>query len=521
MRNLLSPLLAIFLLLASPSIAQTWEIYDLSGSLKSRAVYDDINLLGEAVTVGKNTDGLFLLSPELNPIVNLQGEEIFQYLKPWILVKGPKGIGAFHEYGQLALPPEYEEISTYTNRLLARKGAEYWIFEKTTGKTFWIGKAEEAKLTHNGIVIVKNEGSYYLPLSATPEKPYQLLQENSGDFLLAKEASGFGLIDQGGNYVLDPVIDQLEYTSGDNFYGFDENQYLLIRGFEPTAQVRYNSYHKITKEGDLMLEYIHGKLRRVIEEEGILLDAVGMEEVKLIGKDAFNVRFRENKLGLLGKKGWLVAPNADAEWIGEGNEGFFPARKSGKFGYLNSSGKWIIPPTFIEVGRFAEKVSTYRSGSTWGVLSSEGKVLGEARWEEIKPFSGGHAIATLAGKQYLLRSTGELALEEGFDKISRLKEGYFLVENGTKSGLLSAACLPLIPIAFDYIQVENKDFLIVAKEGLSGVLKANGDTFLPLQYSKIQVDWVEQKIMAKGIDRPTVLPEAIPAAKIGKKKKGA
>ena len=58
MRNLLSLLLAIFLLLASPSIAQTWEIYDLSGSLKSRAVYDDMNLLGEAVTVGKNTDGL-------------------------------------------------------------------------------------------------------------------------------------------------------------------------------------------------------------------------------------------------------------------------------------------------------------------------------------------------------------------------------------------------------------------------------------------------------------------------------
>jgi hypothetical protein len=520
MRNSLSLLLASFLLLTSPSLAQTWEIYDLSGNLKSRAVYKDINLLGEAVAVGKNADGLFLLSPELNPIVNLQGQEIFQYLKPWILVKGPKGIGAFHEYGQLALPLEYEEISTYTNRLLARKGTEYWVFEKATGKSRWIGKAEEAKLTHHGMVIVKNEGSYYLPLSATPDKPYQLLEENAGNFLLAKEASGFGLIDQAGNYVLDPVIDQLEYTRGDNFYGFDENQYLLIRGFEPTAQVRYNSFHKITKEGDLMLEYIHGKLRRVIEEEGILLDAMGMETVKLIGKDAFNVRFRENKLGLLGKKGWLVAPNSDAEWIGEGKEGFFPARKNGKFGYLNATGQWIIPPSFLEVGSFAEKVSTYRNGPTWGVLSSEGKILGEARWEEIKAFSGGYAIATLAGKQYLLRPTGELALAEGFDKISRLKEGYFLVENGAKSGLLSAACLPLLPIAFDHIQVENKDFFIVAKEGLSGVLKGNGDTFLPLQYSQIQVDWVEQKIMVKGVDNPSALPESSQAT-TGKKKKGA
>ena len=132
----------------------------------------------------------------------------------------------------------------------------------------------------------------------------------------------------------------------------------------------------------------------------------------------------------------------------------------------------------------------------------------------------GHAIATLAGKQYLLRTTGELALAEGFDKISRLKEGYFLVENDAKSGLINAACQPLIPIAFDHIQVENKDFFIVSKEGLSGVLKANGDTFLPLKYSQIQVDWVEQKIMVKGVDSPTVLPEASPAT-TGKKKKGA
>jgi hypothetical protein len=520
MKNLYFPILASFLFLASPSLAQTWEIYDLSGNLKSRAEYEDINLLGEAVAVGKNADGLFLLSTDLNPIVNLQGEAVFQYLKPWILVKGPKGVGAFHEYGQLALPLEYDEITTFTNRLLARKGSEYWVFEKSTGKTRWIGTAEEAKLTHHGMVLVKNEGSFYLPLSATPDKPYQLLEENPGDFLLAKEASGFGLLDQAGNYVLEPVIDQLEYTRGDNFYGFDENQYLLIRGFEPTAQVRYNSYHKITKEGDLMLEYIHGKLRRVLEEEGILLDAVGMESVQLIGKDAFNIRFRENKLGLLGKKGWLVAPNSDAEWIGEGKEGYFPARKNGKFGYLNGTGQWIIAPTLSEVGTFSEKISTYRNGPTWGVLSSEGKMLSEARWEEIKPFSGGHAIATLTGKQYLIRPTGELATPDGFDKISRLKEGYYLVENDKKSGLLNAAALPLVPVEFDNIQVENKDFFIVAKGGLTGVLRGNGTVFLPLHYDQIQVDWLEQRVMVKGVDAPAALPETIPVTS-GKKKKGA
>jgi len=520
MRNLIYIVFASFLFLASPSLGQSWEVYDFGGSIQTKAAYQEIDLLGESVITGKNEEGLFLLSPDLRPVVNLQGYEVFQYLKPWILVKGPKGIGAFHEYGQLALPLEYEEISTFTNRLLARRGTDYWVYEKSTGKTKWLGSAEEAKLTRNGQVILKNQGNYFLPLSSNPEKAYELLIENQGNFLLAKEASGFGLINQFGAYVLDPVIDQLEPTRGDSYYGFDENQYLLIRGFEESAQVRYNSYHKITKEGDLMLEFIHGKLRRVLEEEGILLDAVGMESVKLIGPDLFNIQFRENKLGLLGKNGWLVAPNSDAEWIGMGNEGLFPALKNGNYGFVNGEGKWIIQPTYQDVGTFSEKIGSYRTGTAWGTISPDGKILAEAKWEKINHFSGGLAIAESAGKNYLIYPSGELAFPEGLDQISKLKEGFYLVENNSKTGLLNSLGKPILPISFDQVQVEQKDFFIVAKDGLSGIMRANGDVFLPLQYAQITIDWIEQKVFAKGQEQQVVeKSDALPATATQQKRK--
>lgn len=501
MRNLFYFVLASFLSLASPSLGQSWEVYDFRGSLQTKASYQEIDLLGENVITGKNAEGLFLLSSDLRPVVSLQGQEVFQYLKPWILVKGPKGIGAFHEYGQLALPLEYEEISTYTNRLLARKGTDYWVYEKSTGKTKWLGSAEEAKLTRNGQVILKNQGNYFLPLSSNPDKAFELLIENQGNFILAKEASGFGLINQFGDYILDPVMDQLEPTRGDSYYGFDENQYLLIRGFEQSAQVRYNSYHKITKDGDLLLEYIHGKLRRILEEEGILLDAVGMESVKLIAKDLFNIRFRENKLGLHGRLGWLVSPTSDAEWIGMGNEGLFPALKNGKYGFVNGGGKWIIQPDFQEVGSFSEKIGSYRIGTFWGTIGIDGTILSEAKWEKISHFSGGVAIAESAGKNYLIYPSGELAYPEGLDQISKLKEGFYLVENNSKSGLLNSLGKPMLSISFDQIQVEEKDFFIVAKDGLSGIIRANGDVFLPLQYYQIEIDWIEQKVFAKATER--------------------
>lgn len=519
MRNLIYVVFGSLLFLASPSLGQSWEVYDFGGGLQTRAAYHEINLLGEAVITGKNAAGLYLLSPDLRPVVNLQGQEIFQYLKPWILVKGPKGIGAFHEYGQLALPLEYEEISTYTNRLLARKGTDYWVYEKSTGKTRWLGAAEEAKLTKNGQVILKNQGSYYLPLSSNPEKPYALLQENQGNFLLAKEATGFGLINQFGDYILDPVLDQLEPTRGDNYFGFDENQYLLIRGFEASAQVRYNSYHKITKEGDLLLEFIHGKLRRVLEEEGILLDAIGMEEVKPVSSDAFIIRFRENKLGLLGKNGWLVAPNSDAEWIGIGNEGLFPALKNGKYGFLSSQGAWIIPPSFLEVGTFSEKISSYRNATSWGTINSEGKILSNPTWEKINNFYGGLSIAESAGKNFLIYPSGELAYPEGLDKISRLKEGLYLVENKGEIGLLNSLGKLILPISFDQILVEQKDFFIVTKDGLSGIMRANGEVFLPLHYSQIIIDWNEQKVFVKGMEQIMTNTETNPTTSTQQKRK--
>lgn len=514
-------ILAFALLFLAPiSVSsQTWEVFDLKGTLQQRAIFERIEILGETVIVGKNESGLYLLSPDLRPMLDLQGEEVYQYLQPWIVVKGPNGLGAFHEYGQLALPLEYDEIKTYTNILLARRGNDYWVFERGKNKITPLGSAEDAHMTHHGMIILKKGGKFYLPLSDQPDRGYEYLEENEGNFLLAKESTGFGLINREGIFVLEPVIDQLEHTRGNFFYGFDENQYLLIQGDEIKAQVSYNSYHKITKEGDLMLEYIHGKLRRVMDEDGILLDAVGMESVTLVGKDLYNVKFRENKLGLLGKKGWLVQPLSDADWIGPGSEGVFPAKKNGKFGFVSESGTWSIQPQFEEVGIFSEKIASIRNGNVWGLINSDGRIVNEPKWKEIKKFENGLSIAKAEDLSlFLLNSGGEAVSITGFEKICRLKEGYFLVESGGKKGILEPSGKILVPLEFDQIEFASKDLIIVYKNGLAGIINSFGNTLFPIQYQQIQLDWTGQKVLAKEMYVPVTIPLEEPSTK---RKKGA
>lgn len=507
------------LLFSTSVFSQTWDVYDLQGKLKSRAIFDRIEVLSETVITGKNQDGLFLLSRELKPMVDLKGTEIYQYLTPWILVKGPQGIGAFHEYGQLVMPLEYEEIQTYFNFLLGRKGNEYWLFERGNGKTTALGILEEAKLTKNGMVIIKKGESYYLPLSKDPQRPFQLLQENEGKYLLAKESTGYGIINIDGDYVMDPVVDHLEHTRGDYFYGFDENQYLLIKGDEVQSDVAYNSYHKITKEGDLMLEFIHGKLRRVMEEDGILFDGVGMESVHLIEPGLYNVRFRENKIGLLSKKGWLVQPVAEADWIKAGSEGLFPAGKNGKSGFVNQNGSWTIEPQFAETGIFSEQIAKYRNSTVWGLIGTDGRVISEAKWDEIKDFSSGTAVAKAGGQYFILNSNGQTLNEQGFDQVCRLKEGYFLVEKEGKRGLLNSSGKEILPIEFENVQVEKPGFFIVRKDGLSGILNENADVIFPINSQQVIPDWAGNQILIKELYVPVVIQEAEPTN--GKRKKGA
>jgi hypothetical protein len=515
------PLLALlaFSFVYTTLPAQTWGVYDLQGNLKSLAIYDRIEVLSETVITGKNEKGLSMLSRDLKPVVDLKGDEVYQYLAPWILVKGPNGIGAFHEYGMQAFPPEYDEIQTYYNFLLGRKGKEYWFFEKGKEKTTAIGTWEKANFTKNGILIGQKAGNYFLPLSKDPGRPYKLIQENEGNYLLALENTGFGILNFEGDYVMQPTLAQLEHTSGDFFYGYDQNQYLLIKGDHIKSDVSYNSYHKITREGGLMLEYIHGKLRRVMEEDGILLDSVGIESVKLVGDNLYNVKFRGDKTGLLGKKGWQVLPGTGMDWINPGAEGLFPAGKEGKTGFVNSSGKWVIEPRFAEVGNFSERIASFRNSSKWGLVGMDGHIISEPKWDEIKNFSSGIAVAKENDQFFLLEKTGSLLNQEGFDKVCRLKEGYFLVERNGKRGLLSNVGTEILPTDFDNIQVEKPDFFIVSRGGLSGVLNEKGDTIFPLNYQEIVADWTGNQILVKELYKPVVIQEV--ESTNGKRKKGA
>lgn len=500
--------------------AQTYEVYDQHMKLKSRVEYDQISILGESVRVSTANQQLKLLSKDYKPFLDLKANSVYRYDQPWLIVEGPNGKGVFHEYGEAILPAEYDQIQTLFTKILSRIGNSFWLYEHATRKNSFLGKFDEATLARNGQVIARIGQEYFLPLSPEPERAKEMVQEANGDFLFVRESSGYGLMNRDGEFILQPIIDQMVHLGDVYFYAFDGNQYMLIEAKEIRADVNYTSYHKITLEGDMMLEYIHGKLRRVMQQEGILLDQVGMEKVTSLGKYYYNVLLRDKSLGLLGPEGWEVRPVVGVESILPGRDGLYPASRAGKFGFVDTQGKWLISPEFDEVRPFFQDMAAVRVGGLWGFVDRDGLVVISPQFDSVSDFKRSIAIVKSQGKHQLIDKAGNNLLPNACDRISLSADDYFITELDKKFGLVAPDGKEIVEPKFEELRREELDRILVRLGDKYGILNEQGEYVLPVYYKSIVFDTGASQILAEDDYQFAVPAPPIVEQPVGKKRKG-
>src|SRR5690554_5665933 len=163
------------------------------------------------------------------------------------------------------------------------------------------------------------------------------------------------MVNRDGENILEPVIDEITYMGDDFFFAKDSKQYMLIKAMTNKAEIRYTSYHRIAIENDVLLEYIHGRLRRVMKRDGILLDAMDMESVSKTGPSHYMVKFKDGRIGLLNDKGrWEVAPTKGIQALIPGDQELSGALIDGKYGFVDQSGTLRIANRYESVGSFSE-----------------------------------------------------------------------------------------------------------------------------------------------------------------------
>lgn len=119
----------------------------------------------------------------------------------------------------------------------------------------------------------------------------------------------------------------------------------------------------------------------------------------------------------------LQNANLQYEYIGSEDEyGFSDVRKNGKWGFLSSDKKEVVPAIYDSVGSFHEGLAEVSKNGKFGFVDTTGKVVIDLTFDNVYGFSSGIAKVTNHGRYGLINKRGRIILPTDYDNIAYVSD---------------------------------------------------------------------------------------------------
>ncbi len=153
----------------------------------------------------------------------------------------------------------------------------------------------------------------------------------------------------------------------------------------------------------------------------------------------------------------LPTPPLDDNYYGHSfHEGLAAVQIKDKWGFMDKRGRLVIPPQFIEAGDFSEGLaavelpidqdretpckiddtSSYTVAKKFGYINRTGKLVIPPQWEYASPFVAGRASVSVCYKASFIDKTGRVALKTDFDGATPFRGPLALVYVGALHGYI-------------------------------------------------------------------------------------
>lgn len=229
----------------------------------------------------------------------------------------------------------------------------------------------------------------------------------------------------------------------------------------------------------------------------------------------------------------LFAQQADLSLI--------PFRKGDLWGYAGPDKKLVITPAYDEANLFYAGLASVRKGSKYGYINMTGKLVIPLKFAIAKNFKYGYtdnvknkrtdtvlfagAAMTADGMEKCIDSRGNQMLKcpaisestetdisnliirdsaisiystlkksETFDKVvdgfklPGSEDDYYIAIKGDEYGVINNKYDRIAPFEYNSINkliIDNTVYLLVAEHGLNGVLNGNGSVLMPVEFTRI------------------------------------
>lgn len=132
----------------------------------------------------------------------------------------------------------------------------------------------------------------------------------------------------------------------------------------------------------------------------------------------------DGKYGYIDKTGRVVIPPQFENTMGF-NEGLAATKMNGKYGYIDTKGRWVIKPQFDFTYMFSEGLAMVRIGKQFAWIDRTGKIVIQPQdFEEVgQGFKEGRLPIKRNGKWGFIDKTGKIVIETKFHEVKQFSGG--------------------------------------------------------------------------------------------------
>jgi WG containing repeat len=188
------------------------------------------------------------------------------------------------------------------------------------------------------------------------------------------------------------------------------------------------------------------------------------------------------------------------------HEGFIRVGSYDKTGFIDKTGKLVIPPIYKFDGvEFSNGLVRLRKDNKYHVFNKNGKSIIPEGYK-FKTLRNGLVVAMKDNKYHILDKSGEIISPDHYDDIEFLSDSILKVKIANTYGLLDESMNTIVPVEYDDIRTYKDDLVAVSQGKKWGFINKKGKVVIPIEYQVVIVrDFFEGLTFVFKNDKPLII----------------
>lgn len=284
----------------------------------------------------------------------------------------------------------------------------------------------------------------------------------------------------------------------------------LLKAEGPFPVLKNGLLSFIDKNGKIVLEsqstrfdfniFTQEKSELQIKQNGDILSEISSGRISTFSEGF--ARYQKGGWGIFKVHNWgfvkedsTVAIEPEYASVDDFSEGLAAVEKqdrflffifSSKFGFVNKTGKLIIPCIFDKVTKFSDGLAMVTVDNKKGYINTSGDIVISPKFYKADLFIDGFAPVLQDDQWGYINKKGQFVLKPQFDEAQRFYNGFASVKFNGKWGMINSDMVTVIPYNFDEVVVLNNNYAKVRIDRLWGLWDINSKNYiLPCQYEHL------------------------------------